>query len=386
MTQHLHLARSIAHRAVFLTAGSMLVCSIAQAVELNPDISVVLDALYIQNTTALGHGGPGFTPGHNELSLGSPIDDLFNGRLTAVIESHEGESELELEEAFIQTNGLGYGASIKAGRFLSNVGYLNSQHTHSDSFSTRPAVYRALLGNHYFDDGLQLSVTLPTDFYWNLSVEGLQGGKLSSEDSIGLYTFSSKVGGDISVSQSWQAGVSYMNNRSPLVEDEDDHDHDEEGHDHAGHSHGLSYYGENLYAADLVWKWAPQGNNRQQQVSLSAEYFYVNELNEFAASDDIQEGWYTAAVWQFSPQWSTGLRYGEVDLMQPHGDHFHNQTLQETDWMISYAHSHFSTVRLQYTHQSGDGFDDIDNSIFDGKWLGNKPLKNGKPIEQTCKT
>ncbi len=364
MKQGINAVRSIAQSAVLpLMIGAGITCSAVNAKELNPDISVVLDALYIQNAFALGHGGPGFVPGHNELSFGAPIDDLFSGRLTAVIESHEGETELELEEAFIQTNGLGYGLSVKAGRFLSNIGYLNPQHSHGDSFSTRPAVYRALLGSHYFDDGLQLAVTLPTDFYWSLSVEALQGQSVSGEDGIGLYTFSTKVGGDISVSQSWQAGVSYMNNRSPLVE-EDSHDDHDEAHDHSGHNHGLSYYGENLYAADLVWKWAPKGNNRQQQVSLSAEYFYVDDLNEFATKDDFHEGWYTSAVWQFSPQWSTGLRYGEVDLKQPHGDHFHSQTLQESDWMLSYAHSHFSTIRLQYMHQSGEGFTNIDNTVM----------------------
>jgi hypothetical protein len=367
MNQGINAISDITKWAILpVMVGAGIACSTLNAKELNPDISVVLDALYIQNAFALGHGGPGFVPGHNELSFGAPIDDLFNGRLTTVIESHEGETELGLEEAFIQTSGLGYGLSVKAGRFLSNIGYLNGQHTHDDSFSTRPAAYRAFLGNHYFDDGLQLALTLPTNFYWRLSVEALQGQNVSNEDGIGLYTFSTKVGGDISVSQSWQAGISYMNNRSPSVEEEeeDDHDHEEGEHDHSGHSHGLRYYGENLYAADIVWKWAPKGNNRQQQVSLSAEYFYVDDLNEFATKDDFHEGWYASAVWQFSPQWSTGLRYGEVDLKQPHGDHFHSQTLQESDLMVSYAHSHFSTIRLQYMNQSGEGFADIDNTVM----------------------
>jgi hypothetical protein len=355
--------RSIAHRAVLSMFIGLASISVGlEAKELNPDISVVLDALYIQNEYALSHVGPGFVPGHNEISFGAPIDNLFNGRLTAVIEDHEGETEIGLEEAFVQTSGLGYGLGVKAGRFLSAIGYLNGQHTHGDDFSIRPAVYRALLGSHYFDDGLQVSLTLPTDFYWRLSIEALQGNQVSSEDDIGLYTVSTKFGGDISDSHSWQAGLSYMNNRSPSVDD--DHDHDEAEHDHAEHSHGLSYYGENLYGADLVWKWAPRGNNRQQQVSLSAEYLYVDDLNEFASKDDFHEGWYTSAVWQFTPQWSTGVRYGEVDLKQPHGDHFHSQSLQESDWMLSYAHSHFSTLRLHYLHQSGDGLEEIDNTIM----------------------
>ncbi len=351
---------------VGLMASLLLSSASLHAKELNPDISVVLDGLYVQESMALGHGGPGFVPGHNELSLGAPIDDLFIGRLTTVFDSHDGETELALEEAFLRTTGLGYGLKVKAGRFLSNIGYLNSRHTHDDSFSTRPAVYRALLGSHYYDDGVQLGVTLPTDFYWQVSAEALQGDQVSdTDDGVGLYTLSTKVGGDLSISQSWQAGLSYMKNRSPAVEEEEgeghDHDHD---HDHAGHSHGLNYYGGNMSVFDLVWKWAPRGNNRQQQIELSAEYFYVDDLNEYADDDDFHEGWYASAVWQFAPQWSAGVRYGEVDLRQPHGDHFHSQSLQETDIMVSYSHSHFSTIRLQYTHQSGDGFDDINNGIF----------------------
>lgn len=364
---HLFSARA-RNRTPSLSTGLLLLCALAgpssvDAKELNPDISVVLDASYVQKAFALGHGGPGFVPGHNELSLASPIDDLFHGRLTTVVESHEGETELALEEAFVQTRGLGGGVTVKAGRFLSNIGYLNSQHTHDDDFATRPAVYRALLGSHYFDDGLQLGITLPTDIYWRMSVEALQGNEISQEDSIGLYTFNTKFGGDFSLSHSWQAGFSYMNNRTPALV-EDDHDHGDDEHDHAGHSHGLSYFGEHLYSADLVWKWAPQGNNRQQQVSLSAEYFYVDELNEFATEDDFHEGWYASAVWQFAPQWSTGVRYGEVDLRQPHDDHFHSQSLRESDWMITYAHSHFSKIRLQTLHQSGEGWNDIESAVL----------------------
>jgi len=344
------------------TLVAMLGVTRANSDELNPDISVVLDGLYIQNETALGHGGPGFTAGHNELSLSAPIDDQFSGRLTTVFESHESETEIELEEAFILNHRLGYGFGIKLGRFLSDIGYLNSQHTHADAFSTRPAVYRALLSSHYFDDGVQLQLTMPTDIYWRLSLEAMQGSDVSeADDGVGVITFATKFGDDLSESQSWQVGFSYVHNRDPLVEMEED-ESDEE-HDHAGHSHDVGYYGKSLYAADLVWKWAPKGNNRQQQLSLSGEYFYVDELNRFATESDEHEGWYAAAVWQFNNQWSTGVRYGEVDLRQAHGDHFHSQSLEESDWMLSYAHSHFSTIRFQYSLQSGQGFEVLDDSV-----------------------
>lgn len=329
--------------------------------ELNPDVSVTLDGYYKQNNTALSHREEGFGLGHTELSLSSPIDDLFSGRLTAVFEEHDGESEVLIEEAYLQTNGLPAGLNIRAGRFLSQVGYLNGRHMHEDDFVERPAVYRALLGSHYYDTGVRLNAVLPTPFFWQVGAEAFSGDQLSEgEEDIGVYTLNTKIGGDLSAAQSWQAGLSYLHNRQITSED---HDH---GHDHEedGHSHGASYTGENLYIADAVWKWAPNGNAREQQVTFSGEYLYADDLNEYATSGDYHKGWYVSGVYQFAPQWSAGVRYGEVDLQLAHNDHFHAQSLEETDVMLAWSRSHFSTVRLQYTHQSGDGFDDADNTVM----------------------
>lgn len=346
-------------------ALAVLPFSVIQANELNPDVSVVLDGYYKQNHTALSHRDEGIGLGHTELSLSSPIDDMFEGRLTAVLEDHAGETELELEEAFLQTTGIPYNLSVRGGRFLSQVGYLNSRHLHEDDFVERPAAYRALLGSHYFDDGLRLNLLLPTPFYWEIGAEAFDGGRLSEGDEdIGVYTLNTRFGGDLSRSQSWQAGLSYLNNRQIHGEHGDDHEDDHDGHDHGDHGHGAAYTGENLYLADLVWKWAPGGNNRQQQLTLSGEYLYADDLNEYARSDDVHEGWYASAVYQFAPQWSVGTRYGQVELKETHGDHFHDQELKETDVMLAWSHSHFSTVRLQYTRQEADGFEKADNTVM----------------------
>lgn len=336
-----------------------------QANELNPDISVILDGYYKQNNTALSHREEGFGLGHTELSLSSPIDDLFEGRLTAVLEEHEGETELELEEAFLQTTGMPYNLSVRGGRFLSQIGYLNSLHLHQDDFVERPAAYRALLGSHYFDDGLRLNLLLPTPFYWQIGAEAFDGGRLSEGDEdIGAFTVNTRFGGDLSRSQSWQMGLSWLRNRQIHGEHEEDHADEEEHEEDHDHGHGPEYTGENLYIADLVWKWAPNGNNRQQQLTISGEYLYADDLNENATSDDVHKGWYASAVYQFAPQWSAGVRYGEVDLKEAHGDHFHDQELEETDVMLAWSHSHFSTVRLQYTHQEALGFEEADNTVM----------------------
>lgn len=103
----------------------------------NPAISVILDGRYAhfsndpENYELPGLGGEaglgesGFSLGHSELALSANIDDKFYGSLTAAIHDHDGETEIELEEAYLETLGLGGGFTIKAGRFFSGVGYLH---------------------------------------------------------------------------------------------------------------------------------------------------------------------------------------------------------------------------------------------------------------------
>ena len=349
-------------RALLLSGLALF--SSAMASVSNPDISVVLDGAYRSGEGALATREQGFSLGHTELSLSGAIDDQFNGQLVWVVESHDGETELELEEAFVETTGLPAAVTLRAGRFLSQVGYLNGRHTHADAFVDRPAIYQALLGGHYFDDGLRLNMLLPTPFYWNVGTEFFSGRRLvdgTGDDDIGVTTFVSKWGGDFGNS-SWQLGVSYLKHRL-TIELEEEELGDVEDPDHAGHNHSALYGGENAWIADAVWKWAPEGNAQKRHVVASAEIFRVDGLNEFASNEDQHTGWYYSVVLGLGPQWLVGLRHGEAELSQAHGDHFHGQDLQESSVMASWSRSHFSTVRLQYTRQRGEGFDAIDDAL-----------------------
>ncbi|HBR99188.1 MAG TPA: hypothetical protein DD979_17690 [Gammaproteobacteria bacterium] len=335
----------------------------------NPNLSLVLDGSYQNSDAALGGGSEGFSLGHTELTMDANVDDQFYGRLTAVLEDHGVETEIGLEEAFVETTGLPSGLQLKLGRFLSGIGYLNGRHTHEDDFAMRPAVYRALLGSHYFDDGVQLQWLLPTNIYWLWRIEGLNGKRMlgSTHDrGLGVATISTKLGGDINASHSWQAGFSYVYNRLTNVgqddahehdHEEEEHDHDHDDHDDHGHSHAVSYPGKHLYIVDGVWKWAPNGNARAKALKLSAEYLLARDPNRYATSDDTQEGWYAAASYKFAPAWQIAVRTGAVDLSEPHGDHFHAQQLTESDVSLTWSRSHFSKLRLMFSHQDSDDFD-----------------------------
>ncbi|RTR31178.1 hypothetical protein [Shewanella atlantica] len=370
------------NRITFVAAACALFSTSAFAQDpslTNPAISAVLDGYYQNTERPMAERVEGFGLGHTELAMSANIDDMFYGKLTAVVEMHDGETELGLEEAFIQTLGMPGGFSVRAGRFLSDVGYLNNQHVHTDAFSDRPAAYRAFLGSHYFDDGVRLTYVAPTDIYWAMGIEAFKGDNMRAEDEhgerefkdLGIYTAYTKLGGDIGANGSWQAGLSYMRNENGRLtadEHEEHEEHSDEDHGH-DHSHSANYTGENTYIADFVYKWAPNGNYKYQHLTVSGEYFKVTDFTPAVHADehlseqsvDDQQGWYLSGVYQFSPNWSAGVRYGEVDTQEMHGDHFHGQKLKESEVSLAWHHSHFSTVRLQYTNQKGTNFDGIED-------------------------
>lgn len=348
--------------------GAAALCLSAQAETPSPiAIGLILDGQYKHQPTALAAGDEGFSLGHTELNVNGAIDDRFQGNLTAVIEDHDGETEVALEEAWIETTSLPFHSQLRAGRFLSQIGYLNSRHLHEDDYPERPVIYRALLGGHYFDDGIRLEVLMPTPFYWRIGAEAFKGTAFAGESNasdraIGTYSLGTKVGGDLGTEHSWQAGTAWLKNRL-AGNVTAGHDHDEDEHDHHGHTHGILYSGANLYISDLAWKWAPDGNPRRKQLILTGEHLYADDLNRYATGRHYHEGWYLSAVYRIDGRWTGGLRYGEADLEEAHGDHFHTQFVKESNLMVGWTPSHFASLRLMYTRQQVQGFDDTDDSI-----------------------
>lgn len=361
----------------FTTGFTVNSFSYAQMIQ-NPAISVVLDGYYQKEERELGHRSKGYGLGETELSLSSSIDDLFYGKLTTVFEADAETTEIELEEAFVQTLSLPAGFSMRGGRFLSDIGYLNEQHLHTDSFVERPLAYRAFLGDHYFDDGVRLAYVLPTSFYWQVALESFKGNKLRAEDeagnrafkTFGVYTFNSRFGGDIGQSNSWQLGLSFLKNQNGR---QSEHEHNNSGNNTAheddhSHNHSAAFTGKNTLIVDAVYKWAPDGNYKYNHLTLSGEYFNVQEIlpeDEHSPYEDYNS-WYISGVYQVSPQWSAGVRYGELTTFSEEAGEFEQEKHQEADVMLSWHHSHFSTVRLQYSWQSVSHHDehDIPENVF----------------------
>lgn len=358
----------------------------------NPAISLTLDGRYVSYDNdseyelpgfmlggEAGRNEQGFQLGHNELSLSGNIDDMFYAKFTAAIAEHEGETEMELEEAVIQTSGLGHGITVKAGRFYSDIGYLNNQHAHAWDFTDAPLVYSALFGNQLIDDGLQFSWIAPTDLFVRLGVETTRGERFpaggASNDGRGAQSVFAEFGGDVGISHAWQLGFSHWR---ADIEDRQAGGH---AHDEAV-TETPSFSGDSeISAIDMVWKWAPNGNKTERNLTLQGEYFIRDEDGEISmlGSDPLesssyrgeQTGWYLQGVYQFKPRWRIGYRHDQLEA-DNRGDDAdvlaeaelddEGHTPKRDTLMLDYSHSEYSRIRLQFAKD--DSYEDSDSIVY----------------------
>jgi hypothetical protein len=357
--------------------------------ELPFEVGIALDAGYTTRALALGMRRKGLGLGPSELSVAGELGQHFTAGLTLGAHSERGDAhdddgehadhgarghrfELEVEEAFVETTSLPGGLTVRGGRFLSQVGVLNPTHMHEDDFVERPLLYRAFLGNHWFDDGVRLGWTAPTSLgvRWTGGVEVLRGRQLApdathgEEDGhrapdVGAITVGTRIAADIGRNVSWQAGASLLRNRLS-----GGHDDDVEDGDHASHAHGARYTGRDLMVADLAWHWAPDGKPRSRQLRLAAEHARLARLGGDHAASDRHQGTYLSAVYRFAPQWEAGIRHDDLRIAAHPDEGAAAQRLAETAVAIAWRATDASTLRLQWTGQRDrGGFDEAARSV-----------------------
>jgi hypothetical protein len=338
----------------------------------NPDISLILSgtAAHLGNDpdgyaipgfmlgAETGPGPRGLSLGESELVMSANVDDLFYGQFTAALSP---ENEVEVEEAYVQTLGLSHGLMLRAGRFFSGIGYLNGQHPHSWDFVDTALPYRALLANQFGDDGMRLAWVAPTDLFIELGGEWLRGENYpaggASNNGQGVVTVFAHVGGDVGASHAWRAGLSWLQAQA-------------EGRESGAIDTAPdAFTGDSrVVIADLVWKWAPNGNPRERNFKFQAEYLWRDEDGMFTADVNgvlgpavtdayraTHSGWYAQSVYQFMPQWRVGLRYDQVrvhDLAAGANAALFDtrgHTPRRATAMLDWSHSEFSRLRLQWT-------------------------------------
>lgn len=363
--------------------------------EFNPAISLILDAgLAIYDNkeeyeiAGFPFGGEagvaeeGYAINEIELVGSADIDDKFYGKITLGVHQDEGETEVDIEEAFFQTTALPHGFTVKGGKFFSELGYLNVHHKHAWDFADAPLVYRAMLGRQFNDTGLQARWVAPTETFMELGVEHTRGDAFptggSGKDGRGATVLFAHVGGDIGNSSSWQLGLSQL--RASEVSAE-----------LGGHAHGDEEAADNEFegdttvsGVDFIYKWAPNGNAKERNLKFQAEYF-VRDMegeishvsateNESGTLDAEQKGWYAQLVYQFRPQWRVGVRYDELssdnigdneDALGETGFADEGAEPSRSTIMVDYSNSEFSRLRLQYSsEESRHPGEEKDEQIF----------------------
>ncbi len=313
-----------------------------------------------------GEAGPfdeGFAIGEAEVNISANVDDKFTAWLTAALAIEDGESIIEIEEAWLETTALPAGLSARFGRFFSGIGYLNNKHAHSWDFADQPLPYQAFLGDQYLDDGMQVRWIAPTDLYVETGAEVFRGSRYpaagSAHSGYGANSFFVNIGGDFGADHSWLAGISHLKTTSIDRESGDEDD-------------PLLFSGDSQTTiAQFVWKWAPNGNWKQRNFVIQSELFWNSENGDYTlpggvplAYDNDQSGWYVQAVYQPFPRWRFGTRVDTLSkddvgstfdgspLVAPNGDPMRYSLM--TDW----SNSEFSRLRLQYTRDEAGSSDE----------------------------
>ncbi len=372
----------------------------AGAQSFNPDISAILDVFYHHDDSEEGishlteemsgfghahghgedghnHGGveDGFNLRHLELQFSADVDTYFKGSAIAAIDLDGAE----LETAEIETTCLPGGLKLRGGKFYSDFGYINAQHSHSWDFTDQPLIYQLTLGAHGLNDkGLQLSWLAPTPFYLMAGVEAFQGENelmyayhgeepLPQEDGPRLGVGWVKVGPNLPGNHALQLGAFGASGVH-----QEAHDGNEDGVEDHWLDGDSTFWG-----GDVVYKFNAPHPHGEGDFVAQAEYFSRKKDLDLVGHDlapelvgnsrvDEQDGYYVQAVYGFLPRWRAGLRWEQVGLTNesklPDGTTESFGTSDKASLMLDFTPSEFSRIRLQGnqgTYETPEGSEDV---------------------------
>ena len=304
----------------------------------------------------------GFNARNLELVLDGAVDPYFEGFANIVFKlDNDNETEVEVEEAFMQTTNLPFSLQLKGGQFFAAFGRINPTHPHTWDFADAPLVHGRLLG----PDGLrgvgaQVSWTLPLPWYSQLIVaaqngRGGTGYSFRNQGDDGVFfdrmTIDHEIRGlgdfvwvprlensfNLSDTQTVLLGVSGAFGPN----DTGDHAHTQ------------------VYGGDFLYKWkSSHADGGFPFVKWQTEWMYrrfeadrgVDKIFPVAETFD-DWGLYSQVVWGFRKGWVAGLRGDYLDMEDSRFTADPDrQSRSRISANLTWYPTEFSKIRLQYNH------------------------------------
>lgn len=315
----------------------------------------------------------GFTVQNVELSIGGTVDPYFDAQANIIFQiDADGETVVELEEAFFTTRSLPWGLQVKGGQYFTEFGRQNPQHPHTWTFVDQPVVLSRFFGGDGLrSQGARVSWLMPADWYSELNLgiqnpkgetvvsflnapgEDIGGHTLIDRDArnVGdlLYTARWLNGFDLSDTVSMNAGASGLwgPNASGRTTDT------------------------NIVGADLYLKWQPAYTQRGFPfVSWHSEVL----KRRYEAGDPGDPGretlkdWglFTQALWGFKPGWVAGLRWEYATADGDTAADPLRDTRKRLSPNLTWYPTEYSKLRLQYNR---DWTQHLPGKTADSLWL-----------------
>jgi hypothetical protein len=343
----------------------------------------------------------GFNLTNLELSLLGAVDPYLDAEVHLIyFLDAEGESNFELEEAFITSRRLPFGLEesgfqVEFGEMFTEFGRINPQHPHAWDWQDQPVVLSRFFGPDGMRGiGTRVGWLLPVPWFSELhaGVQNAQGETMRSFLSSEEAFEEQPIGGRPFASD----GTRSLNDMVYLLRWLNGF---ELGEDWAGQVGASGLYGPNatgsdgrtyLYGADWLLKWAPARSDRGWPfVKIEGEiarrhyeadsFFDPDTLVRFGHETFTDWGTFLQLLWGFRRGWSVGVRgeyaTGNDDVYAPDSafatrseDPFRGNRLRVSPLLV-FQPSEFSRFRLQYNADNAEflmGGRDTAHSF----WLG----------------
>ncbi len=311
----------------------------------------------------------GFTVQNLETTFDGAIDPYFKGQANIIFQiDNEGESLLEVEEAFLASMSLPLNLQAKAGTFFTEFGRLNPFHPHAWDFADQPLVNGRFLGpDGLRGPGARLSWLAPTSNYTELffTVQNSQGetahsfrneealfGRAGVETSVRgmedmLYTPRITTSFDVTDETTVLLGASAAFGPNSTGTDKDTL----------------------IYGLDMFWKWKPGSACGgfpfvTWQTEVMGRRFEAGEDVDAGLPDETMDNWgaYSQIAWGFKKRWVAGLRGDYVDGEEEASDPLGLERYRVSP-NLTFFPSEFSKIRLQYNYDDILGNDTSEHTV-----------------------